>query len=131
MRKIFAILAALYLSGCVTVMQEDGTRQRFLFLQAGVMLRVVNNCAPSLTVESVSGVMVSNLAYGSSITIPLAPAPLSRNRQLVLVAKGAGSSREYLGSQTRTFYTDPSQGTREEVWEIDHLSLPNGRGGCI
>lgn len=128
------VLVAVAASGCVAVPRPGGT-EWYIMLQVGVSVRVVNNCAPYLDLERVGGVVVKGLAYGDSATIPMASTPFSgSNRQMPLTAKGytvaKDGSRVYLGSVTRDFHVSTYEGSREEVWEVDRLYLPRGRGGC-
>ncbi|MEX2013563.1 MAG: hypothetical protein WD897_01465, partial [Parcubacteria group bacterium] len=132
MKRLFWVaLVALATGGCVAVpMGSYEGSGGFVFYQVGVAVRVVNNCAPFLDLETVSGVVVKGLPYGSSITVPLVSQPLGgSNRSLLLTAKGYGSNREYLGSVTANFYVSTYEGSRGEVWEVDRLNLPRGRGG--
>lgn len=101
-------------------------------LQVGVGVRVVNNCAPFLDLERITGqAVVVGLPYGRSVFIPMTSRPFTGgNRSLVLVAKGYTLTRGYLGSGTRRFDVSIYDGSREDVWEVNEISLPNGRGGC-
>lgn len=136
MKKVLFLLAAIMAtSGCVKYVRPDGTTQRVILYQVGVVVRVVNNCAPFIDLERVNGIVVKDLAYGQSATVPLVSTPFGgSNRQMPLIAKGYDELKEgkrpYLGSATRTFYANTYEGSREEVWEIDQLRLPNGRAGC-
>ncbi len=127
------VLIALVVSGCVAIPvggSGSGTKVYVLY-QVSVIARVINNCAPHLELENISGVVVKDLPYGSSTTIPLISLPFSAsNRQVSLTVKGYTDKREYLGSMTKTFYVSTYEGSREEVWEVDRLRLPGGRGGC-
>ncbi|MDO8728894.1 MAG: hypothetical protein Q7K26_03260 [bacterium] len=130
---VFLILVTLVASGCVAIPVggSGGGSRLYVLYQVGVVARVVNNCAPHLELETVSGVVVKDLPYGSSTTIPLISLPLSGNsRQVTLTVKGYTDKREYLGSMTKIFYVSTYDGSREEVWEVDRLNLPRGRGGC-
>ncbi|OHB17044.1 MAG: hypothetical protein A2544_00895 [Candidatus Zambryskibacteria bacterium RIFOXYD2_FULL_43_10] len=129
---LFVILASVLVSGCVVgPVRPYGITHGFGFYQIGVTVRVVNNCTPFLQLDTVSGIEVKELPYGSSVTVHLTSAPFSGSqRQLSLTAKGYGPSREYLGSSTKIFHVSTYQGSREEVWEVDRLRLPGGRGGC-
>jgi len=130
--KFLVILIALAMSGCAIITYPDGSTQHFVLLQTGVIVRVVNNCAPFLDLERVDGIAVRGLPYGGSATVVMQLTPFrgGYNRRIPLTAKGYTSKREYLGSTTREFYVNTHEGTREEAWEIDRLNLPNGRGGC-
>ncbi len=132
MRNFVAIAAiALVTNACTTVRLADGTTQRFAMVQVGVVVRVLNNCTPFLDLERVGGMVVKGLPYGESATIPLVSTPFGPgNREMPLTAKGYSANMEYLGSVSKTFYVSTSEGSREEVWEIDRLNLPGGRGGC-
>src|SRR3989344_2598147 len=126
------VLAAVLAGGCVAfpVGGPDGTRL-YVPYQVGVFARVVNNCAPCLDLETVSGVVVEKLPYGGSITVPLISMPFGGSyRRMSLTAKGHTANREYLGSVTREFHVSTHEGSRSEVWEVNRLYLPNGRGGC-
>lgn len=129
----FTLAVLFFVAGCVPVFSGDGTRQIFLMTQVGVIVQVVNNCAPLLDVERVNGLGVRGLRYGESVTIPLVSTPFSgSNRQMALTAKGYSTGRvAYLGSLTATFYVSTDEGSREAVWEVDSLNLPSGRGGCV
>lgn len=130
------VLAAVAMGGCVGVQGSRGGTEWYVMAQVGVTVRVVNNCAPYLDLERVGGVVVKGLAYGDSATIPMASTPFSgSNRQMPLTAKGyriapGSTARVYLGSVTRDFSVSTYEGSREEVWEVDQLRLPGGRGGC-
>ena len=119
--------------GCVRY-AVNGQQRTVIMLQVGVVVKVVNNCAPLIDLERVGGVVATGLKYSQSATIPLVSTPFSgSNRQIALTAKGFKTTPEgqvYLGSQTRTFSVSTNEGSREEVWEIDYLQLPRGRGGC-
>ena len=132
MCKALAVLVALSLSttGCLLVPGPAGN-EGYIFHQVGVAVRVVNNCAPYLDLETVVGVVVRGLLYGDSVTVPLVSAPFGgSNRRLELTAKGYTADRQYLGSVTAHFYVSTYSGSRGEVWEVDRLRLPHGRGGC-
>ncbi|MBI2674039.1 MAG: hypothetical protein HYX23_02030 [Candidatus Zambryskibacteria bacterium] len=131
MKNIFFVLL-LVASGCAVVpVRPYAVTGGFGFYQVGVTVRVVNNCTPFLDLERVDGIEVKGLPYGSSVTVHMTSTPFSGSqRQLSLTAKGYGSNREYLGSATRIFHVSTYQGSREEVWEVDQLRLPGGRGGC-
>lgn len=133
-KSLFAlalIAIAVAMSGCATIHYADGSTQRYVMLQVGVIVRVVNNCAPLMDLERVGGVVVKGLPYGESATVPLISRPFSgSNRGMPLTAKGYTAAKEYLGSASREFNANIYEGSREEVWEVDQLRLPNGRGGC-
>ena len=130
MRKLFLlVLVAVATSGCMLVPGPTGGG--YIFHQVGIAVRVVNNCAPFLDLETVVGVVVQGLRYGDSVTVPLVSAPFGgSNRRLELTAKGYTPDRVYLGSTTAHFYVSTYEGSRGEVWTIDRLGLPGGRGGC-
>lgn len=132
--KIFFLCAlALAVSGCIAIPTgpSRGGTQYFLFLQVGIVVRVVNNCAPLLDLERVEEIVVEGLPYGSSITVPLVSTPFTgSHRSVPLTAKGYTERREYLGSATKTFHVSTYRGTHSEIWEVDYLRLPGGRGGC-
>ncbi len=133
MKKLFfAALVALSASGCVRYAVNGQTRTAIL-LQVGVVVRVVNNCAPVLELERVGG-RVGSVTYGNSTTVIMESTPFTgSNRRMLLTVRGfqpTDAGQVYLGSQTREFYVSTYEGTREEVWEVDHIRLPNGRGGC-
>lgn len=133
MKQMFFVLLSVALGGCavVPVRPHSVITGGFGFYQVGVTVRVVNNCARYLDLESVNEVEVRGLVYGASATVHLTSAPFSgSNRQMFLVAKGYGENREYLGSITKVFHVSTHQGSREEIWEINSLRLPGGRGGC-
>lgn len=137
MNKIFGLLSTLValmvVGGCVAIPvggSGSGT-QLYLLYQVSVVVRVVNNCAPHGELSTVSGVVVKDLRYSDSTTVPLISMPFSgSSRQVSLTFKGYTDNKAYLGSMTKTFYVDTSQGSREEVWEVDRLNLPGNRGGC-
>lgn len=133
MNRFFGIaLAAVLAGGCVAfpVGGSDGTRF-YIPYQVGVFARVVNNCAPYLDLETVNGIVQKGLPYGSSATIPLISTPFGGSyRQMALVAKGYNEKREYLGSVVAVFHVSTYQGSQAEVWVVDRLHLPGGRGGC-
>ncbi|OHA92459.1 MAG: hypothetical protein A2665_00520 [Candidatus Zambryskibacteria bacterium RIFCSPHIGHO2_01_FULL_46_30] len=133
MKKLFVVvLVALVVGGCVAypIGGSDGTLL-YVPYQVGVFARVVNNCAPLLDLETVNGVVVQGLPYGNSVTVPLISMPFGgSNRRMSLTAKGYTVERQYLGSLTAQFYVSTYQGSRSEVWEVNRLYLPNGRGGC-
>src|SRR3989344_586312 len=125
MKKLIFLLLVLVSTGCVRY-TADGRMRTAIMLQVGVVVRVVNNCAPMLDLERVNGPAVTGLAYGQSTTIPLVSTPFTgSNRRMPLTVKGFTLKNEYLGSDTREFYVNTHEGTREEVWEINHLRLPN------
>ncbi len=132
MKRLFLVaLVAIAVNGCATIRMPNGTTQRYVMYQVGVVVRVVNNCAPLLDIERVGGVVVKGLLYGESATVPLVSTPFSgSNRRMPLTVKGYTDKNEYLGSATQTFSVSTYEGSREEVWEIDRLNLPGGRGGC-
>ena len=118
MKKLFvALIVAVAVSGCATIRMPDGTTQRYVMYQVGVVVRVVNNCAPLLDVERVGGVMVKGLPYGEAASVPLVSAPFGgNNRRMPLMVRGYTDKNEYLGSATREFYVNPYEGSREDVW---------------
>lgn len=132
-RFLFTWLIATVVISCVrcaTIQTPYGTR-RFIMPQVGVVVRVINNCAPLLDIEDVGGVLMAGLPFGESTTVPLVSSPFSgSNRDMPLIVKGYTASREYFGSATQTFHVSTYDGTRKEVWEVNSLRLPNGQGGC-
>lgn len=134
MARVFLLaLVVVLMVGCVAIPvgRSNGGMQLFIMYQVGMVVRVVNNCAPFLDLETVNGVLVQGLPYGSSVTVPMVSEPFSGSyRQMSLTAKGYTANREYLGSLTATFQLSTYDGSRSAVWEVDHLRLPNGRGGC-
>lgn len=129
--KFFIILIALAMSGCTVIRYPDGSTTKYVLLQVGAVVRVVNNCAPYLDLERADGMVVRGLQYGGSTTVFMESYPFSgRNRRMPLTAKGYTATRQYLGSTTREFHVSTHEGTREETWEIDRIRLPGGRGGC-
>ena len=130
MKRLMVLVAvAAVLSGCMLVPGPTGGG--YIFHQVGIAVRVVNNCAPFLDLETVVDVVVRGLRYGDSVTVPLVSAPFGgSNRRLELTAKGYTADRAYLGSTTAHFYVSTYEGSRGEVWEVDQLRLPGGRGGC-
>jgi len=133
MKKFFLVaLMAVVAGGCVGVPVGGGGYEIVVPYQVGAFVRVVNNCAPILSLESLNGIEIKELPYGNSTTVPLISAPLSgRHRRLYLTAKGYTADRVYLGSATRTFHVSTYTGSRSDVWEVDRLHLPGGRGGCM
>lgn len=130
MRRLMTLMVLTVLSGgCMLVPGPTGGG--YIFHQVGIAVRVVNNCAPFLDLETVVGVVVRGLPYGDSVTVPLVTAPFGgSNRRLELTAKGYGPNREYFGSTTAHFYVSTYEGSRGEFWNVDRLGLPGGRGGC-
>ena len=127
------ILTGMLMGGCITTrdMVGGGVEQRFLMTQVGVVVRVRNNCTALLDLETVNGPVYRGLVYGNAITIPLVSTPFSgTSRYMLLTAVGYTAEREYLGSITRRFSVDTYEGSRQDVWEVDQLRLPKGRGGC-
>lgn len=122
MKKLVLVLAVLLVqTGCV--------HSRTLCLQVCVAVRMVNNCAHVLDVEDINGPL-GRLAYSQSETFVLVSTAFSgNNRFMPLVVKGWAKDGKYLGSETRQFYVDTSEGSRREVWEVDNLNLPRN-GGC-
>ncbi len=133
MKKFFLLtLVALVTSNCATTGIVGGPMRTVAMPQVGVRVHVVNNCAPTLDLESDGRVEVKGVPYGASAIVSLSSRPFSgSSRGLFLVAKGYTLKSEYLGSETRQFYVSIYEGTREEVWEINYLRLPSGRGGCV
>jgi len=130
MRKIFLVLGLALIvpmSGCYTLRQGESV-QKYSTIQQSVFVRVVNNCAPSLVIEGMGGVIKSNLGFGESFTVILVRQPFSSS-ELTLTVKGSASGR-YLGSSTKTYYVNYDQGSKQEVWEVDYLRLAGGNGGC-
>lgn len=132
MKKLFVLgLVAVAASGCASMGPVASPQRRVVMWQVGVVVQVVNNCAPLLNIERVGRLEVRNLPYGESATVPLVSTPFSgSNRRMPLTVKGYTEKNEYLGSDSREFYANTYEGSREEVWEINYLRLPNGRGGC-
>jgi hypothetical protein len=129
MRKLLLSFLALLSTGCMTVTQ-GGATQKYILLQTAVIVRVQNNCAPFLSIETTEGVIASRIAYGDGYTVLLPQIPFTSN-QVWLTVKGYTAQNEYLGSANNQFSTNSSQGTQRVPWEINYLSLPNGRGGCF
>ncbi len=126
------VLVAIATSSCavIPVGGVNGPRL-YLMYQVGVVVSVVNNCAPFLDGEATSGIAFQGLRYSGSTTVPLVSAPLSGSyRSMFLTVKGYNEKREYLGSATREFQVDTYRGSQSAVWVIDRLTLPNGRGRC-
>ena len=127
MRKIISLLLAVVLGGCASITQ-GGVTQRYFSLQQAALVRVVNNCAPSLKVESIDGVINPSIKYGHSFTAVLVRQPFSSN-SLVLTVEGFDGNR-YLGSSTRTYYVDANQGANQYVWEVTSIQTSSG-DGCL
>lgn len=133
LNRLGVILATVLASGCVGVPigRPGGGVQLYVPYQVGSFVRVVNNCAPFLDLETVNGVVVEKLPYGGSTTVPLISMPFGGSyRRMFLTAKGYTAVREYLGSATAEFGVSTYEGSRSEVWEVNRLHLPSGRGGC-
>lgn len=132
MRFFLAMLITLVASGCANKGPVNTTPQRRVVMwQVGVRVHVVNNCAPLLDLERDGRIEIKGLPYGESAQVPLVSTPFSgSSRRMFLVAKGYTEKSEYLGSYTRQFSVNTSRGSQEEVWEINRLNLPGGRGGC-
>lgn len=133
MKKVLLLaLIALATGACANKGIVGGPITTVPMLQVGVRVHVVNNCAPKLNLESNGRVEVANIPYGSSAIVPLSSQPFTgSSRQLFLVAKGYTLKDEYLGSQTRQLYVSTHEGTRDEVWEVNYLQLPNRGNGCV
>ena len=131
-RFLVVAMVAVAAAGCVAVpIGRSGGAQLYVPYQVGVFARVVNNCAPFLDFETVSGVVLKGLPYGDSDTIPHISLPFGgSHREMALTAKGYTAAKEYLGSATAIFSVSTYEGSRAAVWEVNHLRLPNGRGGC-
>jgi len=132
MKRMMVVLAlTMGVSGCLTVHTPSGT-QRFVLPQVGVVLRVVNNCAPFLDIWAPTGLIVMGLPYGEVSTVPLVSQSYSgRTRKVEVTVQGYTKDREYLGSDAKSFTVRTSQGSYQETWEVARLRLPNRRGGCI
>ncbi len=133
MKKFFVcVLIALAVGGCIGFPISEGGRGKiYVPYQVGAFVRVVNNCAPYLDLETVNGVVKEALPYGGSVTVPLISMPFGGpHRAMALTAKGYTAAREYLGSMTAVFHVNTYQGSQVAVWEVNQLNLPNGRGGC-
>jgi len=132
MRKLFVFLTLAFIvpmSGCYTLRQGENVQQ-YSNARPAMLVRVINNCAPNLDIEGASGTIRSNLGFGESFTVVLAR-PLFGSGQMILVVKGAADGK-YLGSVSKTFNVNSSQGARETPWEINRLSLGNnGRNNCL
>lgn len=132
-RFILAGLIALAASGCALPM-PNGTVVRIPPLsQIGASVRVLNNCAPILDIESVGGLIVVGLPYSGSHTVWLESAAFSgSHREMTLIVKGYSADRRvYLGSAQKTFTVNIHQGSRAEAWEINQLRLPGRYHRCI
>jgi hypothetical protein len=131
-KMIMVLFLAMTTSGCYHSIYEGGVRQRHVMPQVGVILRIQNNCAPLLDLERpAEGIVLQALPFGNGRTVPLSTMPFTgTSRQIAVIVKGYTPSGEYLGSQTKTFHVSTHRGSREEVWIVDRLTLPGGRGGC-
>lgn len=143
MRKYLetALLCALTVTlaacgGMRTVRLPDGslTNKRIVMIQSGIVVSVVNNCAPLLDIESVGGRHFINAKFGESVTVTGVARPLSGygySRRIQFTVKGYSADRTiYLGSSTREFSVSTYEGTHEETWVVDQLALPTNQGGC-
>lgn len=129
---VLLVLITLATGACANKGIVGGPIRTVPMLQVGVRVHVVNNCAPRLDLESNGRVEISNLPYGGSAIVPLSSQPFTgSSRQLFLVAKGYTLNGVYLGSQTRQLYVSTYEGTRDEVWEVNYLQLPNRGSGCM
>ena len=126
---ILLVVATLSQSACMTSFTQGSSTQRFLMIQQKTLVKVQNNCAPHLKIESVMGVYTSDVQYGDSYTAVLVRQPFM-DGNMKLTVKGYGDLNEYLGSSTQAF-TLTADGDRQEVWEVNNLFLPNGKGGCV
>jgi len=124
-------LIALAVSGC-SVHMPNGTIVRIL-PQVGMSVRVVNNCAPIIDLESANGLAVVGLPYSGSHTVWLESAPFSGDhRRMFLTAKGYSADRSiYLGSVTKEFAVSIHHGSGTEPWEINELRLPGRHHRCL
>jgi hypothetical protein len=132
MRKLFIpLMLGLSVSGCLTVHTPTGT-QRFILPQVSVVVRVVNNCAPLLDIWGPTGLLVEGLGYGGVATVPLVSQAFTGNyRYVEAMVQGYNLNKVYLGSESKGFYVDTQQGSRQENWTIEYLRLLSGRGGCV
>jgi len=133
MKRLFVLgLIAVAGSGCATVMMPNGSTKRYFMSQVGVVVRVVNNCAPLLDLERVGGIVVKGLPFSESTTVPLVSTPFSgSSRRMPLTAKGYTAERQYLGSVTKEFQVNTYEGTHEEFWAVNQISISQGgRNGC-
>lgn len=118
------------LTGCFIV-TEGGTRRIEIRTQRTVAVRVVNNCAPLLDVEGDRGRLLTGLQFGQARTVFLQAPFLAGgdNVTLHIIVQGWAGNR-YLGSAQQPYSIGPYYGSRSEVFIVEYLSLPNGRGGC-
>lgn len=134
LRSIPLLFLLALTTGCATMVYPDGSRQSVLLPQVATVVTVNNDCVPVLDIHGSEGLLMAGVKYGHSVTVPLVSTAFSGDsRRSFLTVKGfleTDEGREYLGSQTREFHVNVYQGTQRVPWTIDHLRLPNGRGGC-
>lgn len=136
MRKLLSTLivavVALSQSACapVIVQQPHGPRFGMVSLQQRVLVTVQNNCVPYIDVFTGTVVYSVGLPYADHVVAPLVRQPFT-NGEFTLVVRGYNEKKEFLGTDTRRYSISSYEGEKNEVWEVNYLNLPNGRGGCI
>jgi hypothetical protein len=122
----FIVLVSGMTCGCA-VKNVNGHRGWVIMPQVGVVVTVQNNCAANLSVESLYGNEVKNLAFGESATIPIASRPFSGyNREIWVMVKAYDNALKYIGSAELREYADTYSGTRDKLWQVDDLDSPSG-----
>lgn len=132
MKKLISVmLIALAVGGC-SVHMPNGTTVRILS-QVGITVRVVNNCAPIVDIESSRGVVVAGLPFSGSHSVAWESDAWSGNyRKMFLTAKGYSADRQlYFGSYTKEFTINVRDGSKAEPWEINNLHLPGAHQNCV
>lgn len=123
-KKLFVLaLIAVALSGCATAGAGIRTSNAYSYNWfPTVDVMVANDCvASTIYVKPPRGVETP-IKFGSVETISLTQYP-GQYYLLLLMVRGVGDEGSFLGSDSRTFYTD-RYGRREESWHVDYL-----RGG--
>ncbi|MBX4181437.1 hypothetical protein KW807_01060 [Candidatus Parcubacteria bacterium] len=131
MKFLVVSLVLVMAAGCATALVErpDGSMitQRVVMVQSGIIIKIQNNCASSISVASIHGPLVEGLAWGKGTQQPI-PARFEGSdhydRRIWVEVRAYTSTGVYIGSITRNESVYGS--TRDMHWDIDRLDSPPG-----
>jgi len=135
-KLVFVLLVSIAASGCATRTYRTSNgalvTRRVVLPQVAISVKVTNDCAPILDLETIAGIVFPGLKYSESATVPLMPVSSNQGtRSMTLTVKGYDPAKSlYLGSDERQFSVSTYSGSNEDTWRVTSISLPNGRGGC-
>ena len=108
-KLVFVLLVSIAASGCATRTYRTSNgalvTRRVVLPQVAISVKVTNDCAPILDLETIAGIVFPGLKYSESATVPLMPVSNNQGtRSMTLTVKGYDPVKSlYLGSDEPQF----------------------------